>query len=247
MQTSARFTQEDLHRLGLAVVGDEAVRITSDTPDSSWALDQLAGYAKAQLDISSTAEAESVLHAHKSAVALYWAGCALFFAREQCKAEGHGQWADFKRQHGLADTTVNDAIRLYENAKTPEALNGISITEAKVRFVYPAVAPVTPTDDETDIEEPAPGQGRLRRQDRHTPAGRNGQVSTTAKTPPPKEPDTLMGRLVKLIRWLEYQASNMEQIDWRKESPSDCLAAIQQAETALHGLRQRVPAEGSDA
>ena len=34
-------------------------------------------------------------------------------------------------------STVNDAIRLYEKALTEDALIGLGITEAKVKFVYP--------------------------------------------------------------------------------------------------------------
>lgn len=106
-------------------------------PDASWSLDTLASYAKGEVANSKAAEKLAILQAKKSAVHLFRAGHALFLAREQCKGEKHGDWAKFKRKYGLAGTSANDAIRLFENVKTEESLDGLGITEAKVKFVYP--------------------------------------------------------------------------------------------------------------
>jgi hypothetical protein len=105
---------------------------------SGMGLDELAAFVDGQLGKSHEAQQRSFLQAHKSAVHLFWAGCALYKARELCDAKGHGEWNKFKAEHSLADTTANDAIRLFKNAKTPDALVGMGITEAKTKFVYPA-------------------------------------------------------------------------------------------------------------
>jgi len=118
MQTSARISEDKLHQLGFTVVGNEAVPLDESLPDSTWELDRLALFAKGELANSVQTEQAALLQAHKSAVHLFRAGCALAFAREKCKAEGHGTWANWKREHDLADTSVNDAIRLYENAQS---------------------------------------------------------------------------------------------------------------------------------
>jgi len=109
-----------------------------ENPGESWEMSRLEAYAKRRLASSSQAEGQALLQAEKAAIELYWAGCALKFIRDQKKAEHHGAWTEWKRECGHPDTTVNDAIRLYENAKTPDALTGMGITKAKKQFVYPA-------------------------------------------------------------------------------------------------------------
>ncbi len=123
-------------------------------PDySKMDLDKLSFCIQQRLSRSEQANRLSALQAHKSAVHLFWAGGALARARELCEQEGHGKWKEWKLQLGLADTTVNDAIRLFKNAKTPDALKGLGITEAKQKFVYPA------KDEENDpATKPVRGQ-----------------------------------------------------------------------------------------
>jgi len=134
MQKSARFTEEDLHKAGYTVVGKQAVPVEDARPDASWTLDRLLIYAKGEMANSDNAEQQAILQSRKSAVHLFRAGHALALVRERCKAEKHGDCGKFKENHGLAGTTANDAIRLYENAKTEDALIGLGITEAKEKF-----------------------------------------------------------------------------------------------------------------
>jgi len=105
---------------------------------SGMGLDELAAFVDGQLGSVHESERKSLLQAHKSAVYLFWAGCALSKARELCEAKGHGEWKKFKTEHSFPDSTANDAIRLFKNAKTPDSLVGMGITEAKTKFVYPA-------------------------------------------------------------------------------------------------------------
>jgi len=114
-------------------------------PDlSAMSLDGLAAYIDGRLASSHAAEQRSLLQAHKSAVALFWAGAALYEARAKCEQQGRGAWKTFKEEHGFKHTTANDAIRLFESAKTPDALAGLGVTEAKQKFVYPVVKPPNP-------------------------------------------------------------------------------------------------------
>lgn len=132
----------DIERRGLIVLhgdaddGEDGDR--ESNPDvSSMSLDGLAMFIKGRLSNSDQAQQRAILQAHKSAVDLFWAGCALAKARELCEAISHGEWTKFKTEHCLADSTANDAIRLFKSAKTPDALVGMGITEAKKKFVYP--------------------------------------------------------------------------------------------------------------
>lgn len=107
-------------------------------PDfSTMDLDGLAAFIDGRLASSYEAERRSLLQANKSAVHLFWAGAALYEARAKCEKEGRGKWTAYKGEHGFKDTTANDAIRLFENAKTPAALAGLGVTESKKKFVYP--------------------------------------------------------------------------------------------------------------
>ena len=134
MQKSARFTEESLQKAGTPVVGNETVSLGDVRPDLSWTLERLAVYAKDEVSNSDHAEQQAILQANKSAIHLFRAGHALALARDKCKGEQHGEWTKFKKKHRLAGTTANDAIRLYENAKTEDALAGLGITEAKTKF-----------------------------------------------------------------------------------------------------------------
>lgn len=123
------------------------------TDYSTMDLDKLKFCIQQRLSRKEQADRFAALQAHKSAVHLFWAGGALTRARELCEQEGHGKWKEWKLQLGLADTTVNDAIRLFKNAKTPDALLGLGITEAKQKFVYPA-------KEEGDDPTPKPVKGQ---------------------------------------------------------------------------------------
>lgn len=110
----------------------------SDAPDATWSEEQLTEYAKSKLAASKESERLSLLQAEKAAIELFWAGSALSAIRQKKKEEKHGAWNAWKKRQRLASTTVNDAIRLFEGAQSPEALVGLGITTAKEKFVYPA-------------------------------------------------------------------------------------------------------------
>lgn len=137
MQTSATPDDQPLHA--------DTNAAAEAQPDSSWTLDKLGAFASGEVSSAFFAKEAAILQATKSAVHLHRAGHALSLARDKCKGEGHGDWANFKRKHGFASTTVNDAIRLYDKAETEDAVVGLGITEAKKKFVYPPKMAVTGT------------------------------------------------------------------------------------------------------
>ncbi len=184
MQKSARFTEEDLHKAGYTVVGNEAVPLGDARPDASWDEERLALYAKGELANSQEAERQAILQSRKSAVHLFRAGHALTLARAKCKGEQHGEWQKFKDKHGLANTTANDAIRLYERAKTEEALIGLGITEAKMKFGLAkpkrakATTPAVPQQPDPAHDTAADaGSGGTTTEDRQESAGQKKQAT----------------------------------------------------------------------
>lgn len=121
--------------------------VEPDTAFSSIAamnLEELAVFVDSRLASLHQSEKQALLHSHKSAVHLYWAGCALAKAKELCEGQGEDDWKNFKAENSLPNTTVNEAIRLYKNAKTPEALTGMGITEAKKKFEVVKQEPKSP-------------------------------------------------------------------------------------------------------
>jgi hypothetical protein len=151
-------TEADLAKIGLAVdepsaqnsehqdvEGVQVVGADADKkPDPSWTVEQLASYAKGKMASSAQAEKEAILQAHKSAVDLFWAGAALWLIRDKLKKEE--RWVAWQKANKLARSTVLEAIALYENTMSPDALVGLGITEAKERFgvVRPKPTPRPP-------------------------------------------------------------------------------------------------------
>jgi hypothetical protein len=225
-------TEADIHQLGYRLVGNEAVPQRDARPDPSWDLPALVVYAKGELANAQHAETESILQAHKSAVHLFWAGCALWFARDKCKIQGRGRWTAFKAQHGLADTTANDAIRLYEHAKTEEALIGLGITEAKKRYVYPE----PDEDEETHGEQPQTHARQAHNESK-------GQVTKTNRTTSSMPRGTLADELEDIAQRLHEIAQNeMGKVDWSVED----FGSVHKAALALEKTVARILKRISD-
>jgi len=145
-EPSAQNSEHQEDKMGLTVQGGQVVRAEPEKkPDQSWTVEQLAIYAKGKMASSAQAERDAILQAHKSAVDLFWASAALWLIRDNLKKEE--RWVAWQKANKLARSTVLEAIALYENAKSPDALVGLGITEAKERFgvVKAKPAPSTST------------------------------------------------------------------------------------------------------
>lgn len=207
MSLPIHMTEADLATMGLTVEGDQVVRADPDKkPDPSWTVEQLAIYAKGKMAASVQAEKESILQAHKSAVDLFWAGAALWLIRDKLKKEE--RWVAWQKANKLARSTVLEAIALYENAKSPDALVGLGITAAKERFgvVKPKPAPSTSTRTK---KNPTGRQGSGR-QASPAPGPSGGQpvVPPPAPQPEPAEPVDAEERLRNKIQPVAEQLEN---------------------------------------
>lgn len=67
-------------------------------------------------------------------LAIFRAGEWLSLARKKFKAEGRGKWTAFLKEYGIPRTTGWEAETLFQRAKTEEAVNGMTPTEAKRKF-----------------------------------------------------------------------------------------------------------------
>ena len=225
-----------------------------DAPDFSvMDLDGLAAFIDGRLASSYEAERRSLLQANKSAVHLFWAGGALFEARAKCEKEGRGKWKEYKEEHGFKDTTANDAIRLFENAKTPEALAGLGVTEAKKKFVYPDQnAPKQKPDDKTPKPTKTkgatgPGKPPSDRKKRNTGIGRKDDAKDAA---PKVENDELIvidpaeavaEALEEIAQQLnEIAQDDLGKVDFTGQIPTRLTTAIQAVAKGLANITERI-------
>jgi hypothetical protein len=243
-------TEEDLNRLGLAVVGNEAIPIEDAYPDESWEATRLEAYAKAKLAGSSLAEERAILESHKSAVELFWAGCALYFFRDKKKAERHGAWTEWKRKNALADSTVLEAIKLYENAKTEDALIGLGITEAKEKFVYP----FKNKGDDEQATSPKPDKKSKKPKKTKQPKGPKkptadpdpdeedqGETGAGDESPVIEQTRTLTTELEEIAQRLnEIAQDDMGKVDWKEEDQDRFVNAVSAVFTATNKISVRI-------
>ena len=229
--------------------GDDTDKDVS--PDySTMDLDALAFSIKARLSRSDEANRLSALQAHKSAEHLFWAGGALSRARDLCEREGHGKWKAWKEEQGLAHSTANDAIRLFKGAKTPEALNGLGVTEAKKKFVYPikdepdgkpkggkpkASNPKNAAasgESPPETKKPTPTKGRNDPADDAAPGADDDEPNVTDPT------ETLAETLEGIAQDLnEIAQDGLGKADWKGTAATrleNAIAAIDSAATKLN-------------
>lgn len=223
-----------------------------DKPDlSAMSLDELAAYTDGRLASFHASEQRSLLHAQKSAIALFWAGAALFEARAKCNQQGRGAWKSFKDEHGFKNTTANDAIRLFENAKTPDALIGLGITEAKTKFVYP---PKDETEQKTTPQKPKATKRKPASQpDQPPPVTEKPDKVDTGDSPleqPEDESDdftvidpaeTVAEALEDIAQQLnDITQDDLGKVDLTKEVPARLTKAVRAVADAITKLCRRI-------
>ena len=240
-----------LCRLSAAPADDDHEE--KDAPDiSAMSLEELAAFVDGQLGSSHEAARKSLLQSHKSAVHLFWAGCALSKARELCDAKGHGEWNKFKTEHRLADTTANEAIRLFKNAKTPDALVGMGITEAKTKFVYP---PKTEQGDEGNSTEGPKTKGSKaangglpkstsRKKPSRTGAGENTDDHDGAaedRTTPIDPAESVAATLEEIAQQLnEIAQDQLGKVDLQKHVSTRLLTALKAVAEGVVNIQGRI-------
>ena len=222
---------------------------------SAMSLDELAAFVDGQLGSLHDSERKALLQSHKSAVHLFWAGCALSKARGLCDAKGHGEWKKFKTEHSLADSTANDAIRLFKNAKTPDALVGMGITEAKVKFVYPAKAEQGDEGNSTEApktkgSKAATGglpKSTSRKKPSRTGAGENTDDHDGAaedRTTPIDPAESVAATLEEIAQQLnEIAQDQLGKVDLQKHVSTRLLTALKAVAQGVTNIQGRISHE----
>lgn len=116
----------------VAQVTPNAIAGNDPQPDATWPLERLAAYAAVNLQTSESIDRHMFALGRKSVLSFFRAGCALSHARTKLLQEG--EWVGWQQQNGLARTTVFEAITLFERAKTEDAVEGMTLGQAKKFF-----------------------------------------------------------------------------------------------------------------
>ena len=96
-------------------------------PSAAWSLKRLADYTTSALGI--------IRHAgRRMATQTYRIGQALYHAKKKVPLK----WETWLREHNIPAVTAWEAIKLYEAVKSEEELEGLTATEAKIKYgIYP--------------------------------------------------------------------------------------------------------------
>jgi hypothetical protein len=123
-------------------------------------LGELITIARGGLSDSEALRKEAFTAFHRTAVATFRAGKALFLIRQKHVAKK--DWVSWQEENGFKRSTVNQAIRLYRNAKRESAVKGLSVMAAKTAFQVLSPARTKPP---TVSEAPPPALSVLQADD----------------------------------------------------------------------------------
>jgi hypothetical protein len=227
-----------------------------DAPDiSGMSLDELAAFVDGRLGSVHESERKALLQSHKSAVYLFWAGYALSKAKELCEVKGHGEWKKFKTEHSFPDSTANDAIRLFKNAKTPCSLVGMGITEAKKKFVYPAKAEQGEEGNSTEGSKTKGSKAATgglpkapsRKKPSRTGAGENTndqEGATEDRTTPIDPAESVAATLEEIAQQLnEIAQDQLGKVDLHKHVSTRLLTALKAVAQGVANIEGRIAHE----
>lgn len=97
-------------------------------------LEELAAIAAKEIGESRQLQVQAVGLSRRSTVTLYRAGRALWVARKQFKGKGKRSWTKWQKASGIPITSAWQAIRLYEEAESEEAVAGLTRTQALQKY-----------------------------------------------------------------------------------------------------------------
>lgn len=161
-------------------------------PTKDWSLKQLSKYAVANLG-------EARVMTRNTAVKTYRAGCALFFARGKLI----GMWEKWLKKHDIPRVSAWEAIRLYEECPSEKDLEGLSITEAKVKF---GIYQETPKSEDP-VPERSSGSGGI--------SGSSGGYAVTSESLAGKSPEQVLSLLYHRVKGALEIAKGF---DWTPET-----------------------------
>jgi hypothetical protein len=229
----------DSHLLGggdtIEFVRERGTKATSTTePELAFSsiatmdLVELAIFVDSRLASFHQTQKQALLHSHKSAVNLFWAGCALARAKELCLERGIDDWKSYKAEHSLPNTTVNEAIRLYQNAKTPEALTGLGVTEAKRKFGVDKQKPKSPKS--TTKKSLAKGKEKPER----------GKDEDTPRIQVDPEETVVAGLNEVAQQLIEIAQDQLGKVDLQKAALSRINRALEAITQAVNKIQARI-------
>ena len=113
-------------------------------PNANWNLEQLTEYVRSCLKSRDDMNDQLTAVGRRSAVELFRAGHALHLLRLKLKVKnGYVQWL---KNEKIARTTAHEATKLYLKAKTEQAVERFTITEAKIKFGFVKAKPKKTSD-----------------------------------------------------------------------------------------------------
>jgi hypothetical protein len=137
-------------------------------------LEDLAALAAREIGEGMQLQAEAVGLSRRSTAAFYRAGRSLWCARKKLKGESKRAWTKWQKANGIPTTSAWQAIRLYEEADSEEAVAGLTRTQAlkkygitKPRKDRPQPAPAasdgftTQANVATEVVAPAQAGGKV--------------------------------------------------------------------------------------
>jgi|GEM_PF-6083501 len=120
--------------------GSDDRNLPSDREDTGLAalegltLEQLAAIASKEIGEARQFQAEAVGLSRRSTLTLYRAGRTLWCARKKLKGKGKRAWTKWQKSHGIPVTSAWQAIRLYEEAESEEAVAGLTRSQALQKY-----------------------------------------------------------------------------------------------------------------
>lgn len=172
--------------------GTENAVVRPADPGADWSLNDLADYARQRLT--------------SIPVSIFQAGRALRLARDQFKkARAWGKWL---KQQGIPRTSAWEAIELLEQAKTEDALVGLTRGQALKKFGVRRKGEVTSGGGNA--------AGNASRKPPKPPA------SSSAGEGPPAKEATVLRFLAQIHDTLAMGYPDKDKIDWPKEDLAAC-------------------------
>jgi hypothetical protein len=208
----------------------QLVRIADVTPAKSVETDVLLADARKLLTESAQYDTAALSFGRRSAASFFRAGESLDQVIDRMKEEK--LWCKALDQHDISRTTAWEAIQLFRRAKTAEAIDGMTLTEAKLAFGV-AKPPKKGGNERvaTDADDGSDEDGGAARQ-QEKPQGRQ------AGPPPAKEPqDSITMRLAKLQTWTDLIRADMETVDADEEALDHCATLIDQIVEQLGAIK----------
>lgn len=97
-------------------------------------LDELGAIAAREIGEGVQLQAEAVGLSRRSTAAFYRAGRTLWCARKKLKGKGKRGWTKWQKANGIPTTSAWQAIRLYEEAESEEAVAGLTRSQALKQY-----------------------------------------------------------------------------------------------------------------